>query len=142
MSLIKLNNRLFRPAWSSMLDDFFTDNFSSQLESMSIPAANIEEKDNAFEIKLAAPGLKKDDFKIEIENGILSISSESEQSDEEENKDFRRKEYSYSSFSRSFSLPENIHEDQIEASYKEGELILTLPKKAIQTQNTKKIEVS
>lgn len=93
-----------------------------------IPAVNVSETDEAFQLELAAPGKAKEDFKVEIENGTLCISSEEEEANESENKNYTRKEYSYSSFNRSFSLPENVIEEEIAAKYEDGVLKLTLPK--------------
>jgi HSP20 family protein len=96
----------------------------------SIPSANVVEGKDDFKVKLAAPGLKKDDFKVDVDDKIITISAEKESSDseEKEGKIFRQ-EYNYSSFSRSFSLPESVEADKIVASYKDGILTLKMPKK-------------
>ena len=78
---------------------------------------------------LAAPGMKKDDFKIDVDGNMLTISSEKEENKEEKNKKFTRKEYSYSSFSRCFSLPEEIKQEDINAKYEDGVLKISLPRK-------------
>ena len=93
------------------------------------PSVNITEKNKEFEIELAAPGLEKKDFKVEIENGILSVSCEKKQEEKEENENFRRREFSYQSFNRSFELPENSIPEKIDAHYEHGILKLTLPKR-------------
>jgi HSP20 family protein len=93
------------------------------------PAVNISQQEKQFELTLAAPGLKKEDFKINVEGDILTISSEKENTVEEQQKKFTRKEYSYSSFSRSFTLPEEIDVEKIEASYEDGVLKISLPRK-------------
>ncbi len=94
-----------------------------------MPAMNIKENDDNFEIDLAAPGFNKKDFEIIIENGILHISAEKKVEKEEKEEDFTRKEFSYNSFSRSFTLPDNVNdEDNINAKYKDGILKLKLAK--------------
>lgn len=97
--------------------------------ALSIPAVNILENADHFIVTLAAPGLKKEDFKIHIEGDQLTISSEKEESSESKEEKYSRKEYNYASFSRSFTLPESIQKDRIEAQYDNGILKLHLPKK-------------
>lgn len=119
----------------TVFDEFFKpwnewfDNGGFLGRTMNIPAVNITEHKDAYMVALAAPGLKKDDFKIAIEGNMLTISSEKEENREEKDKKFTRKEYSYSSFSRSFTLPEEINKEKIDAKYEEGVLKLTLPRK-------------
>lgn len=96
---------------------------------MNVPAVNIVENKDDYSVTLAAPGMKKEDFKIEVDGNMLTISSEKEESSEEKETKYTRKEYSYSSFSRSFTLPNEVNKDQITAGYKDGVLTLSLPKK-------------
>lgn len=93
------------------------------------PSVNIMEKNKEYEIELAAPGLEKKDFKVEIDNGCLSISCEKKRDEKEENENYRRREFSYQSFNRTFELPENSLPDKIDAHYEDGILKLTLPKR-------------
>lgn len=93
------------------------------------PAVNIKENENNFEILLAAPGLTKEDFSIEIDENILKISSDIKQTEEVKEEKFSRREFNFSSFKRAFTLPETVNEDKIEASYVNGILKLSLPKK-------------
>ncbi len=110
--------------------------------TMNVPAVNISEQDNQYLVSLAAPGMKKNDFKIEVDGNMLTISSEKEESTEETDKKFTRKEYNYSSFSRSFSLPEEIKQENIQAKYEDGVLKVTLPRKeAAKKPEVKKIAV-
>jgi len=98
----------------------------------SVPAVNIEETPQAFTVTLAAPGVQRDDFAIEIDNGILTVSSKKEQKHEEHDKEgkYTRREFRYHAFSRSFTLPkEEVDADKITASYKDGILSIYLPKK-------------
>ncbi len=96
---------------------------------MKVPAVNITEDKKEYLVSLAVPGMKKDDFKIDIDGNMLTISSEKEETREETEKKFTRKEYSYSSFSRSFTIPEEINMEKIEARYEDGVLKIALPRK-------------
>jgi HSP20 family protein len=98
-------------------------------ERMSVPAVNISEDDNNYQLTMAAPGMKKDDFKVDIDGNTLVVSSEKESNKEEQSKKFSKKEYSYSSFSRSFAIPEDANHEKIDAHYEDGILKLTIPKK-------------
>ena len=128
MSIIRWNrNNDFFP---SLLSDLFNEDvFERATNRFSVPAVNLKETDNGYEIHLAAPGLKKEDFKISLEDKVLTISSEKSTESEEKEDKFTRKEYSYSSFSRSFTLPENIDTESVDAKYENGELRISLPKK-------------
>ena len=97
--------------------------------STHVPAVNVKETDKAYEINLAAPGLEKNDFKIDLNGSMITISAEKEKTDEEKEDGFTRKEYNFNSFSRSFTLPEDTMADKIDANYVNGELRLLLPKK-------------
>jgi HSP20 family protein len=105
---------------------------------MKVPAVNVTENKDNYMVSLAAPGMKKNDFKIDVEGNMLTISSEKEENKEEKDSRYTRKEYNYSSFSRSFTLPDEVLKDKIEATYEDGVLKLTLPK----NEQAKKITVS
>jgi HSP20 family protein len=119
----------------SVFDDFFKpwnewfDNGGLIGRTMNVPAVNITEQKNDYLVSLAAPGLKKEDFKIDVDGNMLTISSEKEETKEEKDKRFTRKEYNYSSFSRSFTLPEEINKEKIDAKYEDGVLKISLPRK-------------
>jgi HSP20 family protein len=104
------------------LGDFFGKRFSD-------PSANIIENTDSFQLEIAAPGMQKDDFKINLENNILSISAELEDQKREEGKNYTRKEFYYGSFNRAFTLPKTIDLDKIKADYEQGILKVSLPKK-------------
>ena len=127
------------------LSDFFDNDryFDSDwLKKQSVPAVNVKETDKYFEIEVAAPGLTKKDFKITVDNGVLTISSEKEEEKEQKEKDYTRREFSYSAFSRSFTLPENVNEEDVKATYLDGILKLNVAKKSITVSKAKKaIEV-
>jgi HSP20 family protein len=116
----------------AFFDDFFKpwNEWAGRGRAMTTPAVNVAENKNHFEVSVAAPGLKKSDFNIDVEGNMLTISCEKEEKKEEKDKDERytRKEYSYSSFTRSFTLPEDVIKDKIEAAYEDGVLRITLPK--------------
>lgn len=103
-----------------------------------VPSANIIENTKDFKIELAAPGLEKKDFKIEVENDYLTISAEKREEKREEKENYRRREFSYSGFSRSFLLPEGVIADKIDATYQDGILKLSVPKKEPTPQRAKK----
>jgi len=132
MSLIvrKNANGLTRSFGSLMSDFFENSNFfeGEFFNDTSIPAVNVKETDENFELEIAAPGMKRGDFKVGVDNGILSIKAEREENKEEENERYTRKEFNYSSFSRSFTLPDSVNNEDIHAKYNEGILKLTLTK--------------
>ena len=139
MSSVIRRNRNLLPSLSRFWDDddFFTRGLNWAVSNFSdtdttVPAVNIRETDNSYEVEMAAPGMKKEDFKVELDNNILTISSEKTDEREEggEKEKYSRREFSYQSFQRSFSLPkEVVDEDKIEAHYREGVLHLTIPKR-------------
>ena len=118
----------------TLFDDFFkpwNEWFDNGVfgRAISIPAVNIKERKDEFMVSMAAPGLKKEDFKIDVDGNLLTISSEKEEKKEENEDKFTRKEYNYSSFTRTFSIPEDVNKEKIEARYEDGILKLALPKK-------------
>lgn len=128
MNLVKRNNTNSFPF---VMDEIFKDLMGGTQYVNKITApVNIKETENNFLVELMAAGLKKEDFNIELDNDLLTISSEikSEKTEGEEGK-FTRKEFSFSSFKRSFTLPETVNQEAITASYDNGILKLTLPKK-------------
>ena len=103
-----------------------------------MPAVNVKENDNAFEVEIAAPGFDKKDFKISVDDGLLTVSAESKREDEQKEGNYTRKEFGYSSFSRSFNLPLNTSEEDIQAKYEEGVLKLIIAKKNIAAAKPKR----
>jgi len=113
----------FKP-WNNWFEnDLFTG------RAMNIPAVNITDNKDDFTVALAVPGMKKDDFNIDIDGNMITISCEKEEKKEEKEAKFTRKEYNFSSFTRSFTLPDEILKEKIEARYEDGVLKLMLPKK-------------
>ena len=129
----------------SWLSDFFdSEKFfdADWLKKSVLPAVNVKETERNFEIQVAVPGRDKQDFNISAENGILTISSEKKEEKEQKEDKYTRKEFTYSSFSRSFKLPENANEEDIRANYTDGILKLEIAKKTVEKPNKKKsIEV-
>jgi HSP20 family protein len=132
------------PVLSRMLENFLTDApsiFRTGFAQTS-PAVNIQEKNDAYLVEVAAPGLKKEDFNVNLDNDILTISSEKE-IQEEQNDRFTRKEFIYSSFERSFSLPQTTEAEKIEAKYENGILKIKIPKKEMPIKKSpKQIKIS
>ena len=118
----RTNSPFFMPGFFE--DDFFP--VFSRTDSM--PAVNIREDEKKFMLDLAVPGIDRKDLKIDINEDILTISSETKNESEESRDGFKRKEFNYASFSRSFQIPENVNQDKIEANYKDGILTVSLPK--------------
>jgi HSP20 family protein len=147
MSLIKWNQPSPLTGRRNWIENFFadTDDFFKNWnwdKSNNVPAVNVKEEKDAFMIEVAAPGMKKDDFKVEMENGVLMISASSEENKEEKTSDYRRQEFSFRNFRRSFWLPENITPDKISAQYENGLLKLTIPKSpALTSVKSHKIQV-
>jgi HSP20 family protein len=123
-------NRNYVPAY---WDDFFNDRFFNQVNSTTCngnnPGVNVSEDDKGYTIEVAAPGIARKDFNLEIENDVLTISTEHKESKEEKKQNFLRREFNYQTFKRSFQLPETVDQEQIKASHESGILTLTLPKK-------------
>jgi HSP20 family protein len=122
---------VFSDFFETPIEKFFGGNFFNGNAWMKqLPATNISETDNDYRVEIAAPGLKKDDFKVTVDNDMLNISAEKEEKKEEKDKNYTRKEYSYNSFSRSFYLPDTVMSDKLDAHYEDGVLRIMLPKKA------------
>jgi len=115
----------------SMLSDFFGDDtfFKSPMGRRSIPSVNIREMEKSYELEMAAPGYSKKDFNISIEDNILTVSAEKKQEQEKTENHYTRREFGYESFSRSFNLPSNTSEEDINARYEDGILKLSINKK-------------
>ncbi|MBF0695201.1 MAG: Hsp20/alpha crystallin family protein [Flavobacterium sp.] len=132
MNLVKRNNSSSN-LFPALMEEFFRPDWmggSQNLNTLTVPPVNIRETETTFEVELSAPGFNKDIFQIEIDNDLLSISAEikTENTTEEEGK-FTRREFSSSSFKRSFKLPETVNQDEINAGYENGILRVTLPKR-------------
>ena len=134
MSLTKWNNG---QNMTTLFDDFFTRDFlnwglaNNSTTNTTIPAVNIKETPENFAVEMAAPGMKKENFRIELDGNTLTISSEWQNgADEKEGERYTRREFSYQSFQRTFTLPKNVVDgDKIQARYENGVLHLLIPKR-------------
>lgn len=132
MTLVKFNNGhknhitnpFFNDVYNLLNDSTLGEKFAAR-----IPAVNIAETENEFEVELAVPGLKKEDFKINLEKNVLTVSAEKKAEEVNETKKYSKREYSYNSFTRSFTLPQSADQNKIEADYTDGILKLTIAKK-------------
>lgn len=124
------------------VDNMFGRSWMKPFEK-SLPAVNISENEKMYHVDVVAPGMKKEDFKVNVEDDILTISAASkhESTEEDRDKQYSRREYSHSSFTRSFRLPENAKDDSIDARYEDGVLKLSIPKTAMEVKASKEIEI-
>lgn len=140
MSMLRRSSLL--PGSSSFFNDLFEDdrfwNTSKNEWLSSIPSANIIESDKTFRIELAVPGMTKSDFRVDVDSGHLRVSTEKPTNELKEGDTYTRQEFSYSSFMRSFILPESIDTENIQAKYENGVLEISLPKKIEPEKSTKK----
>jgi HSP20 family protein len=127
---MKLAHRTANNWLPSLIDEMFQNDFNggSSMRT-SQPAVNISESDDKFHLEMIIPGFKKEDVAIEVDKDILTISSEVEEQNEEKTEQFTRKEFTKRSFKRSFNLPETVNQNDIDGSYEDGVLSITLPKK-------------
>ena len=127
MSLIRRNTDLLPGLWN----DVFTPDWFGGVDSnrSNLPAVNIMEGEKDFTLELAVPGQKKEDFNVELDNDVLTISMETQSEAEDKKAGYTRREFRYSSFKRAFTLPETVNQEDIKADYKDGILKFTLPKK-------------
>ncbi len=149
MNIVKRNNAV-NPEFNSLMSNLLSDDFLNWptpkwgINKSSLPPVNITEDENGFNLQLAAPGMKKEDFKVEVDGESLTISAESKEEKEEKTENYTRREFGFKSFKRAFVLPENVvNVDGIAASYENGVLSLALPKKEeAKPQPAKMIEIS
>ena len=148
MTLMKINNGIRRPVTtfpfqSNVFGDFFNDSEIGNLFKTSMPAVNISESETAFDLELSAPGFKKDEFKIDVEENTMTISAKTEEEIKEKNKGYKRKYFKKSEFSRVFTLPESVDLEKIVANYDNGILNISLPKlEEAKVKKAKSIRVS
>jgi HSP20 family protein len=145
MTLVKFNNGQknygVNPFFNDVFDTILNDTFLGDKLVSRIPAVNIAETENEFQIELAAPGLKKEDFKINLDKNVLSVSTEKKAENVEEGKKFSKREYNYTSFTRSFTLPETVDHSKIDAEYADGILKLKVAKREEAKFHTREIAV-
>ena len=139
MTLIRRRTNDMFPDW---FEDFFTNQeFTPKTRTATVPSVNIYEKDDHFEIDMAIPGMKKEDIKINIDNELLTISAETESELSSEDENCTKKEFSYTNFSRSFTLPESVDKNEISAKSNDGVLKITVKKHEKATKAERQIEI-
>ncbi len=141
-TMVKRNPDFLGGLMESLINDsnWFKPEFHSKF---SVPAVNIKTNENEFEIEVAAPGLNKEDFNIEVEENVLKLSVKKSTENAEEKENYTRKEFSYFNFQRNFALPKNVIDtENVQANYADGILKLTLPKLKTMKESIKKIAVS
>ena len=145
MSLVKWNNEknnnALMPGFNDIFENFFNDSFVTDRMVARVPAVNISETSEAYHIELAAPGLRKHDFKISTERNLLTVSVEHRNENTENNKKYNKREFSYTSFVRSFTLPETADDSRIEAVYNDGVLQIDVAKKEEAKVVSRQIEI-
>ena len=145
MSLVKFQEgnkgNVLAPGFSDIFESFFNDSFLSDRMISRVPAVNVAETDDGYHIELAAPGLKKEDFKIDLDRNMLNISVEKKSEETESNKKYNKREYSYTSFVRSFTLPDSADDGNIEAEYNDGILKIKIAKREESKTASRHIEI-
>jgi HSP20 family protein len=144
MTLVKFNNNkanALMPGFNDVFESIFNDTFFNDRMVTRVPAVNISETAENYHLELAAPGLKKQDFKISLDRDVLNISVEQQNESHEEGKRFSKKEFNYTSFVRSFTLPELADQSRIEAAYEDGVLKVEIAKKEEAKMASRQIEL-
>jgi HSP20 family protein len=149
MTLVRRTNSNY-PVFPSFFDNFFSrdlmdwNNQNYSNTDTTLPAVNVKEDEDKFQIEVAAPGMNKDDFKVKLDNNMLTICSEKKAEKKEDDGKYSRREFSYQSFQRTFSLPQgHIQNDKISASYTDGILTIELPKREeVKPQPAKEIAIA
>lgn len=144
MTLVKFNNKpnnALLPGFNDVFDSIFNDTFFNDKMVSRVPAANVSETENNYHIELAAPGLKKEDFKLNLERNILSISVEQATDHHDNQKNYNRREFSYSSFVRTFTVPESADINNIDAGYADGILRIDIAKREEAKAMRRQIEI-
>ncbi len=139
----QLNNpAIFNSPFSGLFENFLGGDFLTRDYASFVPAVNVSEEQGHYLLELSAPGFQKEDFKIELKDGVLVVSAQHQISEETKNKNYTRKEFAYGSFQRNFSLPEEANEETIDAKYENGILKISLTKKEEVKKTAKEIKIS
>ena len=145
MTLVKFNNNkganALMPGFNDVFESIFNDTFFNDRMVTRVPAVNLAETTDHYHVELAAPGLKKQDFKLSLDRNVLNISVETQSENNEENKRYNKREFLYSSFVRSFTLPDAADHNRIEASYEDGILKVAIAKKEEEKLVSRQIEL-
>ena len=131
MKLIRRNDAFFPTLWEDFFDRDWLNTPGFSNTGVSIPAVNIKESEEGYSVEIAVPGMKKEDFKVDLDHNLLTISAEEKTEDSEKDAEgkYTRREFNYRSFKRTFTLPETANEEEIHAAYKDGVLVIDIPKK-------------
>jgi HSP20 family protein len=144
MTLVKWNNKTnnaLLPGFNDVFDSIFNDTFFYDRAITRVPAVNISESQENYHLELAAPGLKKEDFKLNVDRNVLTISVEQSANQEDNQKNYSKREYHYSSFVRSFNLPESADDNNITATYSDGILRVDIAKREEAKSVSRQIEI-
>ena len=147
MTLVRFNSdnnkkkNALMPGFTDVFDSIFNDTFFSDRMMSRVPAANISESKDHYHVELAAPGLQKEDFKLSLDRDVLSISVEQNLENDSKERNFNKREFSYTSFVRSFTLPESADANGIEAKYENGVLCINILKREEAKQHSRQIEI-
>ncbi len=144
MTLVKFNNNRnnsLLPGFNDVFESIFNDTFFNDRMVTRVPAVNISESENNYHVELAVPGLKKDDFKLNLEQNVLTVSVEQSAEHQDNQKNYNKREFSYSSFVRSFTLPESADDSNINASYTDGILTIDIAKREEAKAVRRQIEI-
>jgi len=137
----KRNNGSLLPGFNDVFDSIFNDTFFNDRMTVRVPAANISETEDHYHVELAAPGLKKEDFKLNLDRNVLNIAVEGRNEQADVNKNYSKREYSYNSWVRSFTLPESANPEQIDAAYTDGVLKIDIAKREEAKAVRRQIEI-
>jgi HSP20 family protein len=137
----KRNNGSLLPGFSDVFDSILSDTFFNDRLTTRVPAANISETEDHFHVELAAPGLKKEDFKLNLDRNVLNVSVEQRTEGDDQQKNYSKREYSYASWVRSFTLPESANAENIEATYTDGVLKIDIAKREEAKMVRRQIEI-
>lgn len=145
MTLVKFNGnnatKSLMPGFNDVFDSIFNDTFFADRVVSRVPSVNISESAESYHIEMASPGLKKEDFKINVDQYVMTVSVEKQQENTMEDRTYNRREYSYNSFVRSFNLPELADTSRIEAAYEDGVLKIDVAKKEEAKSIVRQIEI-
>jgi HSP20 family protein len=145
MTLVKFNNNkganALLPGFNDVFESIFNDTFFNDRMVARVPAVNISETADHYQVELAAPGLRKQDFKISLDRNMLNIAVENQTENSEEAKRYSKREFSYTSFVRSFTLPDHADHNRIEAHYEDGILLVDIAKKEEAKMASRQIEL-
>ncbi len=140
MNLMRFNHQPNFPGFFNNFEKALSDNFENSQNN--VPSVNIKDEDKSFVVELAVPGMEKKDFSVKLDNNKMTVSSERKEEKAESNSTYSIKEFSFNSFSRSFTLPKNIEFENVKADYKDGILSINLPKKEAEVKLKREIKIS